>query len=249
MLIVILIWYYVKHFLATRNQIPYQRGMYERLFRELTSEHPNLWSRFGPREDVVPSGFIGKIKWALLNEWFNADRTVGRPATINGGVGGSSVRGEDNDLDMFTMVQRGLVRRWLRNIKPAKPDSSSIAELGNGSTTTTELVPLSPPLMNFHVNNVAPAASAMGVPGERSSNPISFERSGMTGSAGGGGVGTGSRRRSRSSGRSMLPDEQAAIMVDENVLSDEDPFDDVADLLKLPDWQMPKIWKRTSDRW
>ena len=82
----------------------------------------------------------------------------------------------------------------------------------------------------------------MGVPGERSSNPISFRRSGDGGM-------TGSRRRSRSSGRSLVPDEQTGIMVDENVLSDEEPFDDVADLLKLPDWQMPKIWKRTSDKW
>ena len=191
MLIVILIWYYVKHFLATRNQIPYQRGMYERLFRELTSEHPNLWSRFGPRQDIVPSGFIGKIKWTLLNEWFNAERTVGRPATVNGGVGGggSNDGGEDNGLDMFTMIQRTLVRRWLRNIKPAKHDASStielgngstttsivelgngsttnhIVELGNGSTTTTELARLSPPLMNFHVSNTAataPGAATMG---------------------------------------------------------------------------------------
>lgn len=72
-----------------------------------------------------------------------------------------------------------------------------------------------------------------------------FVTMGAGGGGGGGTGGTGARRRSRSSGQS----EQNGIMVDENVLSDEEPFDDVADLLKLPDWQMPRIWKRTSDRW
>ena len=76
-------------------------------------------------------------------------------------------------------------------------------------------------------------AAAAGIPGDRTSSNALFE---------------GERRRSRSSGR-VADDQQSGIMVDENTFSDEEPLEDVVDLLKLPDWQMPKIWKRTSDRW
>ena len=79
--------------------------------------------------------------------------------------------------------------------------------------------------------------------GDRSRKPASVDREGVF--VVNGGAGGGTRRRSRSSAQSELN----GIMVDENVLSDEEPFDDVADLLKLPDWQMPRIWKRTSNRW
>lgn len=62
-IVVILLWYGVKHTLLSQRQSPLRRGVYENLFYELSERYPAVWTRRGPREGVIPVGWWGALKW------------------------------------------------------------------------------------------------------------------------------------------------------------------------------------------
>ena len=109
MVLVLFLWYILKHLLASRQQTPYQRGIYEHLYHDLAIEHPNLWSRSGPRSDVRPRGVLSSLQWRLLGAWFAPEKTIRlRPSDED--EDGSS------DLGTWARMKRRLARRWLSNL-------------------------------------------------------------------------------------------------------------------------------------
>ncbi|KAI9697527.1 MAG: hypothetical protein M1820_007793 [Bogoriella megaspora] len=116
MVLVFVFWYVIKHFLAKRRQTPYQRGIYEHLYHDLSTEYPTLWTRSGPRRSVRPQGFVSSIQWRLLELWFAPEKTI-RLRTVDQDEDGSS------DLGTWARAKRNLARRWLRSIKIRKDGS------------------------------------------------------------------------------------------------------------------------------
>ncbi|KAF2134360.1 hypothetical protein P153DRAFT_362127 [Dothidotthia symphoricarpi CBS 119687] len=101
--VVLILWYGVKHTLASQRQSPMRRGVYEALYNDLATSHPSLWTRRGPQSNIVPVGWWGSLKWRLIKSWFNADRLLLTP-------------GYDPAVEEFgalSRVKRALVRRWL----------------------------------------------------------------------------------------------------------------------------------------
>ncbi|KAL9030471.1 MAG: hypothetical protein Q9196_001415 [Gyalolechia fulgens] len=120
MLLVLLLWYIVKHFLARRRQTPYTRGLYESLYRDLATSYPSLWSRSGPRPLIRPQGMTGRIKWSLILYWNRPEKTV-RP----------DVDPDEDGLGAWARCKRILTRRWtwqLGSTAGVGPSSSSLEE-------------------------------------------------------------------------------------------------------------------------
>jgi hypothetical protein len=100
--VVLILWYAVKHSLASQRQNPMRRGVYEALYHELATAQPSLWSRSGPRDDVVPVGWWAGVKWRLITRWFGEDK-VKLGKSVDGG----------EDFGVIGRIRRALVRRWL----------------------------------------------------------------------------------------------------------------------------------------
>jgi hypothetical protein len=118
LVIVLILWYAVKHNLAFQRQNPMRRGVYESLYHELATQQPSLWSRSGPRDDVVPVGWWAGVKWRLVTSWFGEEKVKpGRTVDGNGG----------EDLGVIGRVKRALARRWLGelSVMPLPQHSSS----------------------------------------------------------------------------------------------------------------------------
>lgn len=118
--LVISSWYLMKHTLSSQHQATLRRGVYERLFHDLSSLHPNLWTRRGPRKGVVPVGFLPALKWRLVTHWFDASRTVLVPRGDN--------EADARELGAWSRVKNGLVRRWLPDL-PVMPQGQGPEEV------------------------------------------------------------------------------------------------------------------------
>ncbi|PVI00505.1 hypothetical protein DM02DRAFT_391316 [Periconia macrospinosa] len=115
----ILGWFFIKHALAAQRQDPLRRGVYESLYHSLATEHPQLWSRRGPRHEVVPVGLWAGIKWNLLLMWFNPEKTLARAANTEPG---------DDELSAWSRIKRRLAKRWLKGLTviPASPPQAEL---------------------------------------------------------------------------------------------------------------------------
>ena len=134
MVLVLILWYVLKHALASRHQTPYQRGVYEHLYHDLATQNPTLWSRAGPRRGVQPVGFYSTFRWWLLRRWFDPRRTIAKPPSDpDEDVGGSG-------LGSWARVKRTLARRWLGTIDAHRRPDVSESELA-----LTEDIPLDEP--------------------------------------------------------------------------------------------------------
>jgi hypothetical protein len=154
MLAVLLGWYAIKHTLASQRQDPLRRGVYEILFTELSTNHPTLWSRHGPRTDLVPLGWLSSIRWRLVSTWFAPDRTIAAKGYDPG----------DDELGVWSRVKRLLVRRWLGHIKimPTPQASHSVPDLESAAFerdlgAVGELLSLATPV---GIAEVAPGAAS-----------------------------------------------------------------------------------------
>lgn len=124
MSLVLVLWYMVKHSLASQHRTPYQRGIYEHMYHDLAMSHPNLWTRGGPIENVRPAGFFDRLRWRLLLRWFDPKHTVNlKPSDPDEDAGGS-------DLGTWARVKRLLARRWVRTIKIDAEATPSMIEMG-----------------------------------------------------------------------------------------------------------------------
>ncbi|KKY23233.1 putativelike mg2+ transporter family protein [Phaeomoniella chlamydospora] len=127
--LVFLIWVCIKFIPAKlkRNTI-HDRGVYESLFHSLAVENPTLWSRVGPRKNVVPKSRTGKIKWSLIKHWSQPRKTIFRPRSSNE---------DDSDLDSITRWRTFLIRRWTKQIKVANQNSTGNIEDGSSDNSDT----------------------------------------------------------------------------------------------------------------
>lgn len=121
-ILVLILWYCVKHSLQRRRQTPYQRGLYERLFHDLENQHPRLWSREGASDDAEPLALTDRIKWRLLRYWFAPEKTINKELFTN------TAGGDDTDLGSWARFKRNLLRRWLPTIRP-RYDAGDIVPL------------------------------------------------------------------------------------------------------------------------
>lgn len=152
MLLILALWFILKHYWAKRRQTPYQRGIYEHLFHDLSNTHPRLWSRSGPRPNVQPSGFLDQIKWRLIAHWTQPSRTIAlKPLEDDDDV--------DDILGSFSRLKRYWMRKWTaeiednqtQNSEEAGVESYDLMERGDASSpsnaviTTTTQQSISPP--------------------------------------------------------------------------------------------------------
>ncbi|EUC42545.1 hypothetical protein COCMIDRAFT_103211 [Bipolaris oryzae ATCC 44560] len=100
---VMILWYGVKHSLASQRQNPIRRGVYEALYHELATDHSTLWTRGGPRDDVVPVGWWGNVKWRLITRWFSKDKIKL----------GKDYDPASEEFGTWSRTKRWLTRRWL----------------------------------------------------------------------------------------------------------------------------------------
>lgn len=155
MLIVLILWYIIKHYLAGRRQTPHQRGIYENFFNEMANENPSLWSRMGPRDYVVPDGILARLKWRFIKTWSAPERTILMDTDGSDGSGG--------DMGTMFKIKQYLIRRWtsqLRNNRAVKAtaledglivpedetasDTHSIVTEGLAGATELLVVPATP---------------------------------------------------------------------------------------------------------
>ncbi|KAL6721270.1 hypothetical protein ACLMJK_000372 [Lecanora helva] len=114
MFITLILWYIVKHFLASRRQTPYQRGIYEHFFFQLASAYPGLWSRTGPNENLAPGSAMDRLKWRLVTFWNDPAKTVR--------AGAADADEEYDDLGAWSRFKRSLTRRWTSQIRVSEKD-------------------------------------------------------------------------------------------------------------------------------
>lgn len=129
--LVLVFWYFIKHFLARRRQTPYSRGIYEHLFFELATAYPRLWSRSGPIEHLEPQNMLDRLKWRLIVFWNNSAKT------IRAGI--SDQDAEYDDLGAWSRFKRTLTRRWTSQIRVddiASPPSSITLEEGGADQSS-----------------------------------------------------------------------------------------------------------------
>lgn len=108
MLLVFILWFATKNFLARQRQTPYQRGIYENLFRNLSTTYPELWSRSGPLPSARSLGFFNRLKWRLVLYWNTPEKTIK-----------AGPLGEDSEYDglgAWSRLKRTLSRRWTSDI-------------------------------------------------------------------------------------------------------------------------------------
>ncbi|KAF1963386.1 hypothetical protein CC80DRAFT_521428 [Byssothecium circinans] len=152
LLVMMASWYIIKHAVASQKQDPLRRGVYETLYHSLSIEHPNLWTRKGPRMGVVPVGWWADLKWQLLQRWYNPDRTLATRGSGSFGPG-------DEELGIYSRVKRNLARRWLSDL-PVMPMTSSQADL----MAETPIAAHSMGAVAELVNLATPVAAADGDP-------------------------------------------------------------------------------------
>lgn len=184
MLLVLILWYVIKHFLARRRQTPYQRGIYENLFDELATNYPNLWSRSGPRDLIRPQSMIDRFKWRLVLYWNRPGKTIK--------AGPVDEDSEFDGLGAWARLKRTLTRRWTSQIRSLGKSnlnvSASLLEEGgeanvvsSGIGEVTELLALpatenAQTLPGGMLKVPLPAASRMRQPSMVSSRSRSAER-------------------------------------------------------------------------
>jgi hypothetical protein len=114
--LVLLLWYTTKHALSPQRQNPLRRGVYEALYLDLATAHPSLWTRHGPRADLVPAGAWARLKWRLVTRWFGSDKIVlhdADPGTESFGA--------------WSRIKRALARRWLAQLQTAPLSALPVA--------------------------------------------------------------------------------------------------------------------------
>jgi hypothetical protein len=122
LLLVLILWYAIKHTLSTQRQNPLRRGVYEALYHELATQHSSLWTRRGPRSGVVPVGWWNGFKWRLINSWFSGEKLK-----ISAGYDPAT-----EEFGAWSRVKQGLVRRWLGGLE-VMPKARSDLPLGSPS--------------------------------------------------------------------------------------------------------------------
>jgi hypothetical protein len=104
MILVFISWFVLKNDIERSRQTPYSQGIYEQLFHKLAVSFPLLWSRTGPRQDVMPDGRIRRIKWWLILRWSREEKTIKS--------GPSDGNDQFDGLGTWSRIKRDLTKRW-----------------------------------------------------------------------------------------------------------------------------------------
>jgi hypothetical protein len=139
MLVVIVVYLFLKNSLSIRREDPLRRGTYDTIFSQFASVRPDLWSRNGPRRHTKSKGPISWLKWHLITFWFNPTRTIdARPLT------------NIDDMGLWARVKHRLARSWLGGLSVVPRSGmtaldSADAEYGDFGAVT-ELLARSAPI-------------------------------------------------------------------------------------------------------
>lgn len=130
---ILVMWYGLKYwFAASRDAVSPRRGVYESLFSELAEQRPEIWTRQGPRDYVVPATTTSSWKWAIMVWWTrNVDIGTTSRTTIV----------ETEPIGLLTRFQRALLRRWTPQIRLV--DSCATEKMGEDleSASTGQTLP------------------------------------------------------------------------------------------------------------
>lgn len=106
MLLIFILQFTFKHFPGSEHPTTYERSKYKRMFRQMASEHPKLWTRQGPRNDVLPAKLMDRVKWRLLRNWFGEGILAVK-------IGGGAEKMGEEQLGPWTRVKCWFLERWL----------------------------------------------------------------------------------------------------------------------------------------
>lgn len=131
MLIVVLIYLILKQNLNIGPADPIRRGRLDSVYHQFSHDHPQLWSRNGPRDSVNPRGLLSRLKWRFVKSWYAPPRrpAVGGLTNVN-----SFQRASTNNpanQGPWQRLQYSLARRWLHSLgRSPEADPLSMAERG-----------------------------------------------------------------------------------------------------------------------
>jgi hypothetical protein len=145
MIVVVVVYLVLKNALSKSHQDPMRRGTYENIYYQFSLEHPEMWSRNGPRNYVKPQGPLSSLKWRLISYWFAPGRTINAKPLA-----------DIHDLGIWARLKHSLARRWLGQIDLA-PGSGALSAAEQGEAiilggspsdfgAVTELMALSTPV-------------------------------------------------------------------------------------------------------
>ena len=206
LLTVLILWYGVKHSLSTQRQNPLRRGVYETLYQDLATSYPHLWTRRGPRSDLIMAGTLGLVKWHLVTRWFGSEK-LQKKGTYNAAV---------DEFGSWSRIKQSLVRRWLPELRIAVADTlpqssspdeerlESVATIGKDLGAIGELMSIATPVALAEIEPAAASRLQRRIPAARlkSLSPTRSDRSG--------------------SGRPSSDGGASGVMVDEKGLSEDE---------------------------
>ncbi|KAK2741367.1 hypothetical protein FQN57_005651 [Myotisia sp. PD_48] len=159
---VLVVWYFIKHYLASQRQTPQRRGIYENFFSDMADTHPALWSRRGPRGYIVPKGRVARIKWWCIKRWSAPHKTI-QPIDDNSG----------SNLGVVSKVKRHFIRRWTSQIKTAdRPVVPTEATLEQGDQNVGDT-------HNVLAEGLQDATELLVIPATPAAEPLFEEHGGL----------------------------------------------------------------------
>lgn len=121
MLFVIVGWYAVKHLLRFKSQVLPKKGIYESFYNEMSDSSPAFWSRYGPRDYILPKGRVDRVKWKLVRRWAAPERTINREVDKKNDIDPA------NDLGTMNRFRRYLMRRWTSQLEETARNKKTIS--------------------------------------------------------------------------------------------------------------------------
>ena len=182
LIIVLILWYGVKHSLSTQRQSPLRRGVYEALYHDLATDYPHLWTRRGPKSNLTMVGTFGLIKWRLVTRWFGSEK-LQKKGDYNPAV---------DEFGTWSRIKQYLVRRWLPELRiviadtlpqSQRPDDGrleSVASTGKDLGAIGELMSIATPVALAEIEPTAASRLQRRIPVERlkSLSPTRSDKSG-----------------------------------------------------------------------
>ena len=199
-------WYALKHVLRFKAQVLPKKGIYESFYNEMANANPTLWSRYGPRDYIMPKGRMSRVKWKLIRRWAAPEKTIKPELERKDDVDPA------NDLGTLNRFRRYLMRRWTAQLERAarsnvtlsledgeiasddvKSEHRSVIAEGLAEATEVMVIPATPaaePIFDHDAPPQVPVAegyfSRAARPADILSRKLSFQSQHRRSSSGGG---------------------------------------------------------------
>jgi hypothetical protein len=192
MILVIILYMFIKSVISRRRDNPLQRGVYEQIYTQFSNVNPTLWSRTGPKAYVTPKGLVSKFKWKCVKMWFHPNTTIARKNYS-----------EIDKLGAWARTKRYLAQKWLGEIEIETGGADS--ELGLSDmeefSTLASLLRSSTPIAMADADPRAALRMRDGSP------PFNRTKSSKRRSRSGSGASGGKQGRTGSPGSDMIVEE------------------------------------------